>query len=229
MLFTASTSNAAPIVAFNNMSNFQNSVPGALVGSISNTPNTFMGGGYTLVPGTISITGFDLYPTNQSGTSFTGLKLNIFVWGTVNTGTVNASTPAFGNLLGNYTFTESGTYPSGNSFSFEGSPVGSAPGITLATPLALPDTTIGLTFNYQGTTDGINYNSVNSLTSLISYGTAPTVGSQVFNGYYRNANSEVNGNFTSTLRSVGQQNQSLALRIYGEVTCLLYTSPSPRD
>jgi hypothetical protein len=83
--------------------------------------------------------------------------------------------------------------------------------------LSIPSTTIGLTFNYQGTTDGVTYNSVNSLTSLIEYGMPPTVGSQLFNGYYRNANSEVDGNFTSTLRSLGFTDQGLALRVFGTV------------
>jgi hypothetical protein len=177
-----------------------------------------MGDAYTLAPGTVDLTGFDIFPVNLTGTAFTGLSINISVWGTVNTsGTVNATTPAFGDLLATYTLTSSGTFSSGFYFPYEGSPAGSAPGITLGTPLVIPSTTIGITFNYQGTTDGVTYSSVNSLTSLISYGTTPTVGSQVFNGYYRNANSEVNGNFTSSLRSLGFQNQSLALRVFGDI------------
>ena len=74
-----------------------------------------------------------------------------------------------------------------------------------------------MSFNYQGTTDGVNYANANNLTSIIATGNPATVGSEVFNGYYRNANSEVNGNFTSTLRSLGLQNQSLAVRIYTNV------------
>jgi len=75
---------------------------------------------------------------------------------------------------------------------------------------------IGVTFNYQGSTDGgATYNNINSLTSLISYGTPPTVGSLQFSGYYRNAASEVNGNFTSSLRTLGNPNEGLGLRIYG--------------
>ncbi|MEI7730237.1 MAG: PEP-CTERM sorting domain-containing protein [Verrucomicrobiota bacterium] len=202
-------------VVFDNMSNLQGGNTNAHVSSTGSTPNTFMGDAYTVAAGTTTITGFDLYPVNLSGTSYTGLKLNLFVWGTVNTGTVNSTTPAFGTLLGSYSFTSAGTYNSGFYYPFEGTPVGSAPGYTLGTPIELTSTTIGITFNYQGTTDGVTYNNVNSLTSLISYGMLPTVGSQVFNGYYRNAASETNGNFTSTLRSLGQQNQSVALRIYG--------------
>ncbi len=202
-------------LVFDNMSNYQNGDPNAHVASTGSTPNTFMGDAYTLTPGTTSITGFDLYPVNLSGTTYTGLKINMFVWGSVNTGTVNATTPAFSNLLGSYTYTMTGTYTTGYYFPIEGTPIGSAPGFTLATPLALSGTTIGMVLNYQGTTDGINYTSANSLTSLLSYGTLPTVGSQVFNGYYRNAASETNGNFTSTLRSLGYTNQSLGLRIFG--------------
>jgi len=204
-----------PNVVFDNMSNFGNAVPGANVTSTASTPNTFMGAGYMLSPGTTSITGFDIYPANLSATSFTGLKINIFVWGSVNLGTVSAATPAFANLLGSYSLTSAGNFATGFYFPFEGSPVGVNPGITLGSPLAIPGTTIGLTFNYQGTTDGVTYNNVNSLTSLISYGSAPSVGSLVFDGYYRNANSEVNGNFTSTLRSLGLTDQGLGVRIYG--------------
>jgi hypothetical protein len=206
---------STPPLVFDNISDLENGVAGAAANATSSTPNTFMGCAYTLAPGTTSITGFDLFPVNLSGTTFNALKINIWVWGTVNTGTVNASTPAFGNLLGSYTLTSSGTFASGFYYNYEGSPVGGSPGIALGTPLAIPSTTIGLTFNYQGSTDGgVTYNNVNSLTSLITSGTPPTVGSLVFNGYYRNANSEVNGNFTSTLRSLGLQNQGLAARIY---------------
>src|SRR5581483_5709734 len=95
-------------------------------------------------------------------------------------------------------------------------PSGTNPGITLTTPLTIPGTTIGLTFNYQGSTDGgTTFNNVNSLTSLITYGTPPTTGSLVFSGYYRNANTETDGNFTSALRTLGQTNESLGVRIYG--------------
>src|SRR5947208_10036713 len=114
-----------------------------------------MGGAYNLLSGTTSITGFDVYPVNVSGVNYVGLKLNIFVWGSVNTsGTVNSTTPAFGNLLANYTLTSSGTFNSGFYFPFEGIPNGVTPGITLTTPLAISSSLIGLTFNYQGSTDG---------------------------------------------------------------------------
>ena len=202
-------------VVFDNMSNYEGGNTNSHVASTSSTPNTFMGDAYVLAPGTTEITGFDIFPVNLSGTSYTGIRINIYVWGTVNMGTVNAGAPAFGDLLGSYSLTSSGTFDTGFFFPFEGSPVGSAPGIALGTPLAIPSTTIGVSFNYQGTTDGVTYNSINSLTSLIQYGMAPTVGSQVFNGYYRNAASEADGNFTSTLRSLGQQDQSLGLRVYG--------------
>ena len=149
---SAATTNAQ--VAFDNVptSNFS-------AFSTSSTSNTFMGDGYNLPVGTSAITGFDVYPVNVSGTSFTGLKINIFVWGTVNTsGTVNAATPAFGNLLGSYSFTSSGSYSTGFYFPFEGTP-GVTPGITLGSPLAVSGTQIGFSINYQGTTDGVNYSS----------------------------------------------------------------------
>lgn len=206
---------AHAVVVFDNVSPFENGVAGASATSTGSTPNTFMGDGYTLLTGTTSITGFDVFPVNLTGTNFTSLKLNIYVWGTVNTGTVSATTPAFGNLLGSYSVTSSGGYPSGYYYSFESSTPGVTPGIALGAALALPGPTVGITINAQGSTDGVTFANANSLTSLISYGAAPTVGTALFNGYYRNANSETNGNFTSTLRSLGYTNQSLALRVYG--------------
>ena len=210
-----SAASAKADLVFDNMSNFENSVAGAAVTGTSSTPNTFMGDGYVLSPGTTSITGFDLYPANFTANTYTGLRVTFYIWGTVNTGAVSAGSPAFGNLLGTYTFdTLTPGFGPSSFYAIDNTP-GSVPGYSLGAPLAISSTTIGLTFNYQGTTDGVNYSSANGLTSLISYGTSPTVGSQVFNGYYRNANSEVNGNFTSTLRSLGLQNQSLGVRVYG--------------
>jgi hypothetical protein len=178
-----------------------------------------MGGGYTLTPGTTDITGFDLFPVNLATTTYTGLKVNIYVWGTVNTGPVTVATPAFSNLLGTYTDTlAAGTYTSGFFFPVEASTPGASPGFTLPTPLSISSTTIGVTFNVQGTTDGTTYNNVNSLTSLITYGTLPTVGTSLFNGYYRNGNSEVNGNFTSPVHTLGASDQGLAMRVFGDVT-----------
>src|SRR5215470_10896382 len=91
-------------VVFDNISNFENGVPGATNASTGSTPNYFMGDGYLLTPGTTNISGFDVFPVNLSGTTFTGLKITIYVWGSVNTsGIVDSITPAFGNLLTNYT------------------------------------------------------------------------------------------------------------------------------
>ena len=208
-------------LVFDNMSNFEGGNTNAHSTGTGSTPNTFMGDAYTLAAGTTAITGFDLFPVNFTANSYTGLKVSIYVWGTVNTGTVGVGTPAFGNLLGSYSFTSTGTFAGGGSyFPYESTPGGLTPGYTLTTPLAISGTTIGITFNYQGTTDGINYANINALTSIISYGTAPTVGAQLFNGYYRNAASETDGNFTSTLRSLGLANQSLALRVFGNVTAV---------
>ena len=221
-LIAACAGTASAALLFDNATAFETAPPTESFTATGSTPNTFMGDAYGLVPGATSITGFDIYPVNLSTTNFTGLKINIFVWGTVNTGAVSAATPAFSNLLGSFTLTTgTGAFNSGSFFPFEGSPVGSAPGITLGAPLAIPSNVIGLTFNYQGTTDGTNYSSINSLTSLIVLGAAPTVGTNILGGatggYYRNANSETNGNFTSALRSVTGTNENLAVRIYGDV------------
>ena len=118
-----------------------------------------MGDAYNLYPGSTVITGFDLFPVNTTGINFTGLQITIYVWGTVNTsGTVNATTPAFGNLLNTYTFTYSGSFNTGFFYPFTSVP-GTTPGITLATPLSIPSTQVGITINYQGTTNGTTYAS----------------------------------------------------------------------
>ena len=217
-LGAAAASKAA--LVFDNVSNFRNAAAGASGTSTGTTPNTFMGDGYTLLSGTTSITGFDLYPVNNSGTAFAALRLTIYVWGTVNTtGTVSATTPAFSNLLASYTVTSTitGGFANGTYLAYESATPGVNPGLALGAPLVPTGNTVGLTFAYQGSTDGTNFASVNSLTSLITYGTPATVGSNVFNGYYRNANSETDGNFTSALRSLGVTNQGLAVRVYGNV------------
>jgi hypothetical protein len=212
-LFTAATAQAQLA--------FGNTPTGFAAYSTSSTPNYFMGDAYNLAAGTTEITGFDLFPVNVTGINFTGLEINIYVWGTVNTtGTVNATTPAFSNLLGSYSFTSSGSYNTGFYFPFQSATPGVTPGITLSTPLSIPSTQIGITINYQGTTNGTTYASYNNLTSIIS-SNAPTVGSEVFAGYYRNANTEVNGNFTSSLRSLG------GLGTYQSLAMGIYTVPEP--
>jgi hypothetical protein len=211
-LTVASAASSQAQLAFNNVP-----TSGFSAFSTSSTPNTFMGDGYNLAPGTTAISGFDVYPVNTSGVNYVALKITIYVWGSVNTsGTVNAVTPAFSNLLATYTLTSAGAYNTGFYFPFENVP-GVLPGITLGSPLAVPSTQIGLTFNYQGSTDGTTYSPANNLTSIIS-SNQPTVGSEVFAGYYRNAGTpaETDGNFTSALRSLAGLGtyQSLAVRIY---------------
>ena len=207
----------AATVAYDNMTAIQSGDPSAHVTATGSTPNYFMGDGYTLAAGTTNISGFDLYPVNLSGAAFTNLKMTVYVWDTVNTsGTVNSTTPAFGNLLGSYTFDSgAGSFASGSYYPFEG-PAPGTPGMILAAPLALSDTTIGLTFNFQGSTDGVNYSNYNGLSPIISYGVDPAVGTSIFDGYYRNANSEIDGNFTSSLRSLSQSKQTLGVRVYTE-------------
>lgn len=213
-------------VVFDNFSAYKSRNTDATANATGSTPNTFMGDGYVLATGTTAITGFDVFPFNWSGTAFNAIKINIFVWGTVNTGTVNVTTPLFGNLLGSYSQTSAGSYVSGLFYPIEGSSPGVTPGIVLTNPVTISSTTIGLTFNYQGSTDGgLTYASVNSLYSIISAGPAPTVGSLLFgNGYFRNANSETNGNFTSTIRSLGLSNQGLAVRVFGTFASAVNTS-----
>jgi len=185
----------------------------------SSTPNTFMGGGYTLASGTTSINGFDLYPVNFTANTYTAIKATVYVWGSVNMGAVGVGSPAFGDLLGTYTQTFTigggGLLPN-NYLPIEGDGV-STPGFSLGSSLAISGPTIGLTFSYQGSTDGVNFSTANSLTSIISYGAPASIGANVFNGYYRNASAEADGNFVSSLRSLGLTDQSVAVRIYGTV------------
>ena len=66
LLFTCLSLLPAPgraaVVVFDNASNYENSVAGAVFASTGSTPNTFMGDGYLLTPGTTNITGFDIFP-----------------------------------------------------------------------------------------------------------------------------------------------------------------------
>jgi hypothetical protein len=207
--------------------------PGAFAGTVvfdnytgrnvyttGSTPNTFMGDGYVLLPGTTSISEINYFPVNNSGTNFIGFQTTFYFWDTVNTtGTVNGATPAFGTLLGTYTDTQAAVFNTGFYYIMD---------YVLPTPLSIADTTIGITMNVQGTTDGTTYNSVNNLSPGIladpsSPGAGPSVGSNIFNGYYRNASSETNGNFTSSLRSVPVFNQSIGYVLYTETA----TVPEP--
>src|SRR5437660_12449970 len=89
----ASITAARAALLFDNMSNYENGVSGAGATTTASTPNTFMGAGYNLLAGATTITGFDIYPANVSGTTFNALRLSIYVWGSVNTsGTVNGTT-----------------------------------------------------------------------------------------------------------------------------------------
>jgi hypothetical protein len=110
----AFSATASADLVFDNISAPLNGDAGTL-SATGSTPNTFMGAGM-LLPGTTQITGFDLFPYNNTGTDFTDLKLNIYVWGGVNTGTVNTANPAFSNLLGSYSFTSSGNFGTGYLF-----------------------------------------------------------------------------------------------------------------
>ena len=125
-----------------------------------------MGDGYLLTPGTTNITGFDIFFRNQTGSNFTGVQINVYVWGSVNSGVVGSNTPAFGNALAVYTATITQSFNSGFNYALEAVPSGSAPGLLLDPPLAVSDTNIGITINIEGTTDGTNYTSFNDLTRL---------------------------------------------------------------
>ena len=202
-------------VVYDNISNEQQGVTGAYVTATTTTPNTFMGGAYLLAPGTTEITGLDMFPVDLAG-SYTGLKLTVDVWAVVNLGTVSAAAPAFGDELGSYTFNETGTYASGHFYGFVGTPNGTNPCFVLPAPLAIPSILMALTFSYQATTDGTNYQTVNNLDSLISFGLRPSVGRNPFTGFYQNFASETNGNFVSPQTMLGPANENLTVRIFGD-------------
>src|SRR5438270_11622590 len=62
-------------VIFDNISNFENSVPGATNLFTGSTPNMFMGDGYNLISGANTITGFDTVFANLTTTTFDTLKV----------------------------------------------------------------------------------------------------------------------------------------------------------
>jgi hypothetical protein len=220
----AATTSLHATLLFDGITNLET---GASLGySTGSTPNYWMGDGYGLMTGATDITGFDISPVNGTGNSATGtvfnaLKITIDVWGSVNlTGTVNATTPAFSNELASYVLTSTGTFNPGFYYIY-GTSNGSAPAITLTTPLIIPSSTVGISFNYQGSTDGgTTFASYNGLSSIIPASAAPTTGNLVLGGttggYYRNVNSETNGNFTAGLRSLGLGNQSIGVRVFGD-------------
>ena len=148
--------------------------------------DTFEGDGYTLAAGTTDLSGFDFYPINgTAATTFTNIQVNLYVWGTVNTTTTpSATTPAFSNLIshitGVATFASPGLQP-GYIGLLGGTTPSTTGDFTLSTPLSIPSSTVGITINYQGSTDnGATYSSVQTLTSYIPYGVPPTVGASLF-------------------------------------------------
>jgi hypothetical protein len=215
----ASTGHAA--VVFDDISAYQAGVTGAGVSAVS-SPNQSIGDAFTLAPGTVDITGFDLYPVNLvSNKTYNALKLNIYVWGGVNTGTVSASSPAFSDLLGSYSATFTGSFPTGYFFSFESANPGVTPGISLAAPLAVTGPSVGISINVQGSTNGgATYSTVTNLTSLITYGAAPTVGSEPFSGFYASTGNSSNYTTGPYAFTSGYSNEGLALRIYGDIAAV---------
>jgi len=221
---------------FDSMSGVENGLPGAASAYVADGTNDdlFVGGAYNLPAGTTAITGFDLDPQNGTNSNITYLQLNVYVWGTVNTGTISATAPAFSNLLGQYSVDYSFAYPgfpAGYDSPFETGSPGASPGLTLATPLTLPtgDRSIGLTYNFQSSSNGITYSSMTGLTSKIDYGIPPTTGSAAAYGFYLSASGETNGNFIEPPTTFGFTNEIMAARIFGIIspgTLASWSSPS---
>jgi hypothetical protein len=252
LMFTHATLHAGVGEVYDNWSAVENNNgttdDGADAFSSTGIPDSFIGSAIGLAPGTQYITGFDLFPTNvtnelatPTNVTFTAIKLNIYVWGTVNSGTTSASNPAFGDLLTptplSLTIGINPNLPPGYYVPLEGDHA-SSPGIILNTPLQLPSNTssIGLTVEVQGTTQNLSsgnltFSDYNGLNNYVVGGTAepaPLVGYDPEDGWYRNANGETNGNFTSTLRSEpGYVNTAIATDVYGgSPTTYNWVSPS---
>ena len=229
MLGCAGISQTQATLLFDNVTAFQTGA-GTAGGTGTSSPfGTFEGDPYTLAAGGTNIAGFDVFPVNFSTQTFNALKINIFVWGTVNTNlsTVNASNPAFGNLLGSYSLTTVGGSFAPNTYrSYATGTPGTSPGITLGTPLSMAGLTtanrLGLSFNYQGSTDGgTTYNTVAGLTSIITYNASATTGSLLLSDFYYNRGNESNGNFiTSPVAFGGINNQSIGTRVYDSVVAI---------
>ena len=211
-------------VAYDSANAFEHATNGAFGIPVPFLPNTFMGAAVMLTPGTTSISGLDLYVTNLTGARVTGLRINVFIWDTINTGPYSSSNPAFSNLLGTFSWTRDAvSIRQGGLYGITGASRGVDPGLTLDRPLSLGDTSIGLTMNFQRlASDGVSYESVDGLSGLFVIDGRLTTGSDIFpNHYFRNAQGEADGNFISgpyangapQLKSIG-----LAMRVFGEVT-----------
>jgi hypothetical protein len=204
---------------YDNITGIENGSAGGY--DYSPSGDSYVGGAYVLPAGSEDLTGFDLLLKNTSSTTFTGIKIYIFVWGAVNTtGTVNAATPAFSDELGIYQFGATVTLRPGQEIHEENGQPGTTPSLPLATPLQLNgDTIIGLTFNVQGTTNGLTYTSVTGLTTLFSSGAPPTAGQNLFDdAFYLNLNGETNGNFTGgPYTSSGFTDLNFTTRVFGDI------------
>jgi hypothetical protein len=180
------------------------------------TPNSWFGDAVNLTASASDITGVDLFIQNDSGQNFNAFRGTIDIWGQVNTGTVNASSPAFSNLLGSDSFGGSGNYPNNAGQGFAGN--GGLPGLAFSNPIALNGaSTIGISINIQWSNNGGgSFASYNNAGALLAYNGTTATGSGVFNGYYVNLSGESNGNFISPLQSNGKSNQGIYIRIDGD-------------
>lgn len=190
---------------------------------LSLTAIPYTGEAYSLTPGTTDITGFDLYPANGTTTNYSGMKINIYIWGQVNLGTVNASNPAFTDLLDEYTFT---TPTVANQFPpslirLESTAPGVTPGITLPSPLSISSDVIGVTLNFEGTTDGVTYSDINFLQPTVTFDAPPVVGALPLQDmFYLDSAGAPAGNFIegpTSFTAPYDVDDGMAIRIYGDV------------
>jgi hypothetical protein len=226
-LLSASASAVYAGVDYDNLITIENDT--TKTGGFGVTPanDTFIGGAFTLSPKATDITGFDLVGDNMTSTNFTDVEVFVYVWGTVNTGTVDTSHPAFSNLLNEYGY-DLGPAAANSVIDLQYLP-GAIPDLPVSPALQLSgSTTIGLTVNYMGSTDNVNYASVTGLTSYLSESLPPSPGSNPLPGFYRNNATETDGNFVSALRNVGNTPYlNLTATIYGDIPAVTYQWNSP--
>ena len=231
--------------------------------------DSFEGEAYVVPAGTTDLTGMDFWfgnSTNDStlspypqynggaGTTYNALKVTIYVWGTVTPSpllnssnpALSPTNPAFSNLLATESFVDHSTVPvDTHAYAYEdqGAP-GVFPGISFANlsgPVALNGlTTVGITINVQGSTDGgTTFANIAGLTPLIDADVPPTVGATQTDAFYINDSGEANGNFTSGPHYFQEQNssgtvvpfnyQAVTTRVYGDGPAVIYHWTSPND
>jgi len=212
----------AQSLIFDNLSAFETDAPGAAAAYDPGPGETIVGGNFSLPGGTISLSGFDVAVINDSATTVPDLQVNIYVWGSVNTGPFSSTTPAFSNLLGSYSTDLAVNLAQGDYKTLQSGEPGANPGIALATPLMIPVGTTGIGVSYgfesSSTLNGV-YAPKTGLTSLVTYGVPPTtdLSGSYYPYFFYNTGGETNGNFNEGPYTFNDPDNEMAARIYGTI------------